>query len=327
MGRKVTTDYFKMGFVLVDVKKGAVTKKLPKCLHCETVFKNLCKIRLRQHSEKCNPQDSMNESSNDTQRNETHSMTAGCIDEESMRQLRLNKKQSNLNIFFENLEMNEKEIEEIKIALAEFFYANNIAFRTVENTYFKRLIKLLRPEFLKYLPNRKMLSSELLEKVHTKCVAEDKAKIRKESVLLVDGWTNSVTQTEWTTSIIHNSDGSTAFVTAEELDVKDTVGLSKAVSNAMEVSKELYETIVYAFETDNAAAYVSTGGNMAHALWHFRCIAHTLNCLVHDLIIKSLEEKINKVQVFFKYNFRNDQKARNTAKVILPSRTRWCYHL
>lgn len=328
-GRKAVVDFSKMGFARVDVTNGGVTKRGSKCLVCEKVFIGSDKKRLIQYKAVCdqlNTSDSANTQPS-TSRQSMKRPSSNIIDTDSYDRIKKHTKQTDLSGFVDNLGMNEEQIHQAKVALAEFFYANNISFRTVENHYFKNFIQILNPAFVKHLPNRKHLAGDLLDKLVEKCIQQDKESIKRNSVLLVDGWTNGVTQTEWTASLIHNSDGSTGFIDAAELEIKTAVELSKAVADAAAISEARYSSTIYAFETDNATAMVAAGNNMKHSLWHFRCNAHTANLLVLDLIEKSLEKKVNTVQVFFKANFRRDQQRRGAARVILPSRTRWCYYL
>lgn len=57
--------------------------------------------------------------------------------------------------------------------------------------------------------------------------------------------THNVTQSEWTTSLIHNAEGTTAFVDAKELELKTAIELSKAVGEVKLVSKKQYDTNIY----------------------------------------------------------------------------------
>lgn len=102
--------------------------------------------------------------------------------------------------------LSENEIEQAQLALAKFLFAYNISFLSAENSVFKDFIKTINPLFPKYLPNRRKLGGELLDAIHKQCVDNDK-KLQESrySNLLVNGWTNSVTQTEWNACLSHNA--------------------------------------------------------------------------------------------------------------------------
>lgn len=165
-----------------------------------------------------------------------------------------------------------------------------------------------------------------MDEIYEECVQVDRKNIRKESFLLVDGWTNSVTQTEWMTSIIHNGDGTTAFVDGEEMKNKNAIETSKVVAAAKAKALTMYDTFIYGWGSDNARVMTATGRNLSHDMWHLRCCAHTANLMVHDLLNEKLEKEVNTIQVFFKYNFKTQLEQKEGNRPILPSRTRWCYH-
>jgi len=79
-------------------------------------------------------------------------------------------------------------IEEIDVALGEFFFGCNISFNVVESSQFKRFLQLLNPN---YNPStRKRLSKVILDEVHQNLVNERIEIQGSEGVLLINGWTN-----------------------------------------------------------------------------------------------------------------------------------------
>lgn len=124
--------------------------------------------------------------------------------------------------------------------------------------------------------------------------------------------------TEWNACLIHKADGVTAFLGAEELEVKTSIELSKSISEMENIAKDLYGTTVYCLETDNAANMIGMAENKKHMDWHVRCGAHLYNLLIGDLLNEKTKKKGKDVQKFFKYNFRKQ----NGKVAILPARTR-----
>lgn len=82
--------------------------------------------------------------------------------------------------------------------------------------------------------------------------------------------------------------------TAEELEIKTYIELSKAVTSAEELASEMYGTEVMSVETDNAPNMVAMGENRKHTDWHNRCGAHGYNFLVKHIILeqKELNKKV-----------------------------------
>lgn len=86
--------------------------------------------------------------------------------------------------------------------------------------------------------------------------------------MLVDGWTHSVTLTEWNACLLQHANETSD---ADDLDVETAIETSKSVGDAMNRAKEIYETGIYSFETDNASTMVAVGENLKHKAWHIRC--------------------------------------------------------
>lgn len=77
-------------------------------------------------------------------------------------------------------------LNRIDEALAKFFFGCNIPFTVVESIYFKNFVSILNPAYK--LPTRKTLSTSILDKLHTKMIANRKESLKStESVLLIDG--------------------------------------------------------------------------------------------------------------------------------------------
>lgn len=326
-GRHVRIDYKKLGYTVSMKQDGRKKKRIATCNFCRKDYHGLAQSRLLDHREVCSPDLSHSNplQNNSTTVQPTPSSSSSNATSRSM--LQNETKQAKLDGFVEQLFMSESEIKQAQLALSKFFFACNLSFLSVENTYFKDFIKIVNPLFAKHLPNRRNLAQELLDEVHKQCIDEDKKRLREYSNLLVDGWTNSVTMTEWNTCLIHNADGVTAFLGAEELECKTAVELSKSVSEMEDLALDVYGTKVYCLETDNAANMIAMGNNKKHVDWHVRCGAHVYNLLVGDLLDKNIEKQVKCVQKFFKYNFRNQLLKEKGKAAILPARTRWVYHL
>jgi len=78
----------------------------------------------------------------------------------------------------------QSSIEEIDVALGEFFFGCNIPFNVVESSQFKRFLQLLNPNYNP--PTRKRLCKLILDKVHQNLVNERIEIQGSEGVLLID---------------------------------------------------------------------------------------------------------------------------------------------
>lgn len=74
--------------------------------------------------------------------------------------------------------------------IANFFYANSIAFNVADNVEFKNMIQELRPGYIP--PSRKQLSEKLLCDAYDELENKLKSEISTETclTLILDGWSN-----------------------------------------------------------------------------------------------------------------------------------------
>ena len=83
----------------------------------------------------------------------------------------------------------------------------------------------------------------------------------KESVLLIDGWKNSLANTKNVVCMIHNIGDQQYFLDSWDLTgvSENSENVTKVVNEASELAKEKYDTDVYAVVSDNASLMVKMG--------------------------------------------------------------------
>lgn len=153
-GRKRSINYKEFGFTLLHkINTSGLKKDFVRCNVCQKEFANTAKSRMKEHRLMCDD--------NSIHKLQGERALPTCSSEKTVHPeslLKTNTKQSQLSSFFEILTMSQEQIKKTRTAIAEFFYSNNIPFRVVENEFFKRLITMLKPEFVQHLPNRRNLA-------------------------------------------------------------------------------------------------------------------------------------------------------------------------
>ena len=80
--------------------------------------------------------------------------------------------------------------KQFDLDIGRFFFSNNIPFRGVESSHFKKLVNDLHPGYQP--PSRKALGNEILDDVYMEQHEVAKKKLSGKLVTIcVDGWTNT----------------------------------------------------------------------------------------------------------------------------------------
>lgn len=214
-------------------------------------------------------------------------------------------KQPKLKRFFDSLDpVDNDKLDEL---LAEFFFACNVPFSTCDSVYFKRLLAALRPAYKP--PNRKKLVESLLPKVNNKIEGQKKdfaKKMDKEATLLIDGWTNSSSNQQNVVAMLSTANDEKIFL--ESFDISEnretSEKLVEIVKECADLSKEKYDTEIYAVVTDNAANMTCMGSQIKPDMMFTTCNSHTGNLLAKDVIAArkyaTIMSKVMTVQKDFK---------------------------
>nr|XP_022909870.1 uncharacterized protein LOC111420999 isoform X1 [Onthophagus taurus] len=235
------------------------------------------------------------------------------------------KKASKLDNYIDTISV--KEEDSITQAIAEFFFACNIPFNVIESKYFDNLIKKLRPAYAKRKPGRKTLSSTLLDSVYNNLITETKFGIDQETVVLIDGWKNTSSNSKIITCTLQTVGGQRAFLNAWDLtgEAETAQKLVHIINEAIDLAKRTYHSQIYAIISDNASAMVRMGKDMNHCLWHSTCNSHTANLLAKDVQDKECTNSVTTVLKEFKQ--ADNERAiteKGGTKIKLPCETRWC---
>lgn len=198
--------------------------------------------------------------------------------------------------------LEEEDVQFINEQLALFVYGCNIPFRVIESKLFKNFIVALRPAYKNKIPSRKLLSNALLNQCYNKCIEHSKPNIKKESVLIIDGWKNSSSNVKTVLTMIHCADGTQSFLNAWDLTLESETGerLSEIVQESIKLSKDIYDTTIFAIVSDNASPMIKMGGLVKHLIWHSTCSSHTANLLCKDVLDKKVIEQATSVLKEFK---------------------------
>lgn len=208
--------------------------------------------------------------------------------------------------------------------IGRFFVGCNIPFSIIDSSFFKEMVRELRPAYSP--PCSKTLSTSILDKIYENVLTEDGRKLSAESVMLIDGWKNSANNTKQVVTIIHSSDGDNAFIDAVDLTGVPETGeeLHEICNNSITIAKEKYNVDLYAVVSDNASN-MKKMGRLSTNLIHTTCNSHTGNLLAKDVIDKEIATKVTSILKEFKNcNLEKLILDNNGTKIKLPIDTRWC---
>lgn len=185
--------------------------------------------------------------------------------------------------------MSKEDKEKLDELFAEFIYGCNISFVTCESKYFKQFMQALRPAYA--IPNRKRIAGPLLDKVHQKIENQNLNLVRSmdnESVLLIDGWSNSSANHHYIVIMMATADDKKVFL--ESYNISETnetsLNLCDIVNQAVELAKTKYNTNIYAVVSDNARNMTCMGGLLQanSGLMFTTCHSHIGNLLAKDVV-------------------------------------------
>uniref|UniRef100_A0A1I8PQE9 HAT C-terminal dimerisation domain-containing protein n=2 Tax=Stomoxys calcitrans TaxID=35570 RepID=A0A1I8PQE9_STOCA len=203
--------------------------------------------------------------------------------------------QTKIKHFFRKVTKTDKE--RLDIRAARFFFACNVPFVAASNKYFKEFCNAMQPTYKP--PSRKRLAGPLLDAVHKEQIDLNGNFLKEgaHSVLLIDGWKNSASNTKNVAALLHNCDHRIFLESYDFSNLRETSeNLAEMVKNAVALAKDRYKVEVFAVVTDNAANMMSMGRIID--LIHTTCNAHIGNLLSKDLIRKyGSGTELNKVSV------------------------------
>ncbi|XP_036327213.1 uncharacterized protein LOC118739819 [Rhagoletis pomonella] len=191
----------------------------------------------------------------------------------------------------------------------------------------RELIRKLRPSYEPKMPGRKALSTTLLDKEYEKHIRSAKEDVDRHSVILIDGWKNTASNTKTVVTMLHNINGIQLFL--EAFDVSGEQETADKLSEVVEVSitkaKELYDTNFFAVVSDNAANMLKMGRGVD--IWHSDCSAHVANLLAKNIVDKELARKVTIVLKEFRHtDLEKCILLKGGTKIKIPAETRWYSH-
>lgn len=175
---------------------------------------------------------------------------------------------------------------EIDESVAEFFFACNVPFRVVESPHFDNLCQKLNPNVNYRPPTRQYLSNGVLDRIFEKVIQRNRNTIAgRNSVLLLDGWKNSSSNTKHIVAFIHNTNNnSRIFLESFDISTESETAnlLENIVQQCIDLAQNRYDTNAYAIVTDNAIPMTVMGNRVV--LWNTTCNSHSGNLLAKDLV-------------------------------------------
>lgn len=146
-----------------------------------------------------------------------------------------------------------------------------------------------------------------------------------DCVLLIDGWKNSAANSKHVVCTIHNADYNRQFF-IESYDItgrsENAELLLEVVNSAIELSKDLCSTNIFAIVSDNASPMISMGNRSN--LWYSICNSHSGNLLAKSLVDGEFANEVNALLKEFKNpGLQRDIINKGGSKIKLACETRW----
>lgn len=235
------------------------------------------------------------------------------------------RRNNSLRNFMDHLTKHEETL--LNESLGEFIFGCNVPFVVTESVYFKNFIKTLRPAYAERLPSRKTLATTILDATYTNCVKKCSTALNSESVLLIDGWKNTSSNSKTVVTILHCSDGKQAFVDAWDLSgsTEDSDKLAEIVIESSKIALNTYNSKVYAVVSDNASVMVKMWKLVNHCVWHTTCNSHSANLLAKTFVNTDFNNKVCALLKEFKHvDLEKVLTTLGGTKIKLPCETRCC---
>jgi len=238
----------------------------------------------------------------------------------------MKKRQSDMNQHV--LRTTDTQKDQLDEEVAELVYACNLPFSLVEHPLFKKLVDSLRPGYKP--PTREMLSTKLLDKVHSKLQSQMKAELNNKTVTMQqDGW--STVQNDPVIATCISVEGKAYFV-----DAKDTGTTHKTAEACLEMLKDsrsaaenAYGCKVKSFVTDHARNMEKMRKALEEeddTVVTYGCLAHGLNLLGQDLTPAPIMKHVVEIHKFFRNHHVPSswlKQQLGAKRPQLPNETRW----
>ena len=218
--------------------------------------------------------------------------------------------------------------------LSAFVFSSGMAFRLVENVYFIKFVNLLCKINFEYKPMcRQTLAKTCLYNIHDIIVEQKKLFLQNTpSVLMADGWKNSVANKKYFVFGLSNIHLPMAFLGFADISLEREDGetLRKYFNTAIDYAKATYGTDVYAINTDNDSTIVCGGRQAISAdgkkMMQVTCLSHSSHLFMKDTadpdFVKDMREIISN---FRDTTLQNAVKKLGGSKIKTLSETRFGY--
>ena len=192
--------------------------------------------------------------------------------------------------------------------LSAFIFSSGSSFRLVENKYLREFIDLLSKVNFTYKPmTRQTLARKCLYTVHEKiCEQKKKLLAGTKSVLLADGWKNSVANKKYLVFGLSNKYLPMTFLMFRDvsLEREDGQSLTENFNAAIEYAKNVYDTEVYAIVTDNDSKIVCGGREATNQEGQksmtTTCFSHSANLLMKSLVPEKFVKEMREISKTFR---------------------------
>lgn len=180
----------------------------------------------------------------------------------------------------------------------------------VENKHFIDFVhtinKVDSTKFKYNIPCRQTLSTSVLQKLYTNLDGEKKKLLSdKESAVIVDGWLNKSSNDKLLVFTLRSHEIHNIFLAAHDINIEteDTKSLAANITNVIKLSKDKFNTDVWAVSTDNDAK-IKAGAREARnthgkQLLQATCCSHSGNLFIKTTAKNKFSDQVTDVATAF----------------------------
>jgi uncharacterized protein DUF659 len=223
--------------------------------------------------------------------------------------------------------LDSSEKDDINMLLGKFIFSANLSFSTVENPYFKELIKKLQPAYS--VPSHDIVGNSILQKVYDE-TQETMTHVFKDQkvTIMQDGWSTKQSEPVICHSLFLNGKSYFLSSVCTEEKTKDANKCLELLVEAIDLAEAKFGCTITGVVTDNCSCMESMKRKLIEQrpeMIVYGCHSHLLNLIGQHLTSETVVEKVQSVSVYIRsHHFTSARlKQLQGSRPVLAGKTRW----